>query len=76
MWCTNPTHDYLIVNTNSTENNAHLSIVDFTGKVYLQKQVKNGINKLLINKLPSGMYQVVIFSSEGNKKAIPFIIAR
>ncbi len=73
----NPTNEQITINFNvSKEQNAHLIIVDITGKTCMEKEIMaaSGLNEHAVdlNKLEAGIYVLKLITSEKNQ-ALQFV---
>ncbi len=66
----NPAHDKLTISGVST---SHITIIDVTGKVIIDKAAEGSINTVDISRLNSGIYFIQVTDNNWNKTTLKFI---
>ena len=73
--CSNPVHDYLIINIPDKNSNAirKCSVYDFSARHILEKELYNGDNLINMTSFNSGSYFVVIGDKHGRSSTFKII---
>ncbi len=72
----NPTKSTLGIFVSGISSPIEANIIDFTGKAVRRIYLQNGYNAFTLTSLVAGSYQVLIPSSQGISRHLPFVVAQ